>query len=86
MNRSRLLYALLLALALPLLAPAALAQRSDLPDFIFDPTYYSRRDFEKKADMDGNEVAITAFNYGLLGGVGEVRGNWPKGSRDFYVG
>ena len=36
--------------------------------------------------MNGNEVAITFFNYGLLAGVGEIRGNWPKGSNDFYVG
>jgi hypothetical protein len=68
------------------LAPAALAQRADLPDFIFDDAYLSRRDYEKKVIMDGNEVAITAFNFGLLGGVGEIRGNWPKGSDDFYIG
>ena len=79
--------ALLAPAALTLLAPGLHAQgRGDLPDFVFDPEYYSRRDYEKKAIMDGNEVAITAFNYGLLGGVGEVRGNWPRGSNSFYVG
>ena len=87
MNRSRFHKLLWLLLCGLFLAPAVLAQgRGDLPDFIFDPAYTSRRDFEKKAIMDGNEVAITAFNYGLLGGVGEVRGNWPKGSNDFYIG
>lgn len=80
-------FAWCVALGVLVLAPAAHAQgRGDLPEFIFDPSYYSRRDYEKKATVDGNEVAITAFNYGLLGGVGEVRGNWPKGSQDFYVG
>ena len=78
---------LLLGLAAYLAAPGASAQTRDaLPPFIFDPSYLSSRSFEKKALMDGNEVAITYFNYGLLGGVGEVRGNWPKGSDDFYVG
>lgn len=66
--------------------PALAQRRSDLPAFLFDPQYRSSRTYEKKAVMDGNEVAITFFNYGLLGGTGEVRGNWPKGSDDFYVG
>ncbi|MEP0547792.1 MAG: hypothetical protein ABJF88_12735 [Rhodothermales bacterium] len=60
--------------------------RYGLPSFLFDPSYYSSRIYEKKAVMDGNEVALTFFNYGLLGGVGEIRGNWPKGSEDFYIG
>ncbi len=81
----RLLGAALLVAALA--APAATAQtRDDIPSFLLDPSLRSRRDFEKKATLDGNEVAITSFNTGLLAGVGEVRGNWPKGSKDFYVG
>ncbi|MEM1041102.1 MAG: T9SS type A sorting domain-containing protein [Bacteroidota bacterium] len=44
------------------------------------------RDAERKTLIDANRVAITHFNYGLGGGVGEVRGNWPKGSDDFYLG
>ncbi len=77
----------LVALAAVVATPGATAQSRDLlPPFVFDPSYYSSRTFEKKALMDGNEVAITFFNYGLLGGIGEVRGNWPKGSDDFYVG
>ena len=85
---SRIACALLgVALAASVFAPEAAAQeRDDIPSFLLDPAYYSSRTFEKKALMDGNEVAITFFNYGLLGGVGEVRGNWPKGSDDFYVG
>ncbi len=84
----RLLASALLALLLSAaFLPRAEAQtRADLPPFIFDSDYYSSRVNEKKAIHDGNEVAITFFNYGLLGGTGEVRGNWPKGSEDFYVG
>ena len=76
-----------LPLAMAAWAPEATAQtRDDLPDFLFDPSYYSSKVYEKKADMDGNEVRITVFNYGLLAGVGEVRGEWPKGSNNNYVG
>ncbi len=68
-------------------APSAQAQSRDgIPSFLLNPALFSSRDFEKKATLDGNEVAITTFNTGLLAGVGEVRGNWPKGSNDFYVG
>jgi len=74
-------------LATLMAVPSSMAQQRDnLPPFILDPAYLSNRNFEKKALMDGNEVAITFFNYGLLAGVGEIRGNWPKGSDDFYVG
>lgn len=77
----------LVVLATGLLPQLAHAQRRDqLPPFLLDPSYFSRREAEKKAVLDGNEVAITFFNYGLLAGTGEVRGNWPKGSDDFYVG
>ncbi|MEM1043225.1 MAG: hypothetical protein AAGI91_11420 [Bacteroidota bacterium] len=79
--------ALLLAAAAFALALPALAQdREDLPAFLFDPSFYGNRTFEKSAEMDGNEVALTFFNYGLLGGTGEIRGNWPKGSQNFYIG
>jgi len=79
-----LLAALLAAAAL---APSASAQgRDNLPAFLLDRAYWSNRAYEKKAIMDGNEVGITFFNYGLLAGVGELRGNWPLGSDNFYVG
>lgn len=59
--------------------PNATAQtRADLPSWLFDPTYFGRRDYVKNAVMDGNEVAITVFNTGLLGGIGQVRGTWPR--------
>ncbi len=41
---------------------------------------------ERKTILAANRVGLTVFNYGLSGGVGEVRGNWPAGSDDFYVG
>ena len=78
--------ALVLAATFAAAIPAEAQGRYGLPDFLFDPSYYSSRINEKKAVMDGNEIALTFFNYGLLGGVGEVRGNWPKGSEDFYIG
>jgi hypothetical protein len=78
--------ALVLAATLVTALPAEAQGRYGLPDFLFDPAYYSSRTFEKSALMDGNEVALTFFNTGLLGGLGEVRGNWPQGSDDFYIG
>jgi hypothetical protein len=70
--------ALLLA-ALAVGAPCASAQE-ELRDERGDP------EAERKTILDGNRVAVTVFNYGLSGGVGEVRGNWPRGSNDFYLG
>ncbi len=65
---------------------AASQDRSSLPQFLFDSQFQGSRDNEKKNIHDGNQIAITFFNTGLLAGVGETRGNWPKGSRDFYIG
>jgi hypothetical protein len=75
---------LLSALLLPALAQAQ--DRSALPDFLFQSQYWGSRDNEKKNIHDGNQIAISFFNTGLWAGVGETRGNWPKGSRDFYIG
>lgn len=79
-----------LAAAAILPTPATAQTRQDLPAWLLNPSYFSRRDYEKKAVMDGNEVAITVFNTGLLGGVGEVRGTWPRsaatGQETNYVG
>lgn len=78
-------------LLVPLADPATAQQRreptrADLPPFLFDPAYYSSRVHEKKAIMDGNDVAMTFFNSGLLGGLGELRANWPKGAQETYIG
>ncbi len=83
---TRTLPLLLVAVAFALSLPAQAQGRYDLPDFLFDPSYYSSRIYEKKAVMDGNEVALTFFNYGLLGGLGEIRGNWPQGESNSYIG
>jgi hypothetical protein len=94
---SRLAFRLPTRLALAAVLIAALAvqdasgqapepNRDDLPAFLFDPAYYSSRSDEKKAVMDGNDIAFTFFNTGLLGGLGEVRANWPKGVPETYIG
>lgn len=62
------------------------AQQVAIPDFLKNPEYRGKRTNEKKNVHNGNRIAITFFNYGLLAGVGEVRGNWPQGTRDTYVG
>lgn len=85
MMRYRILF-LLAAFALAAASGASAQSRAELPEFLLNPEYRSSRTNEKKAVHDGNRVAITFFNYGLFGGTGEVRGNWPKGSDDFYVG
>jgi hypothetical protein len=60
----------------------------DIPEFLRLPQYRSDRGYAKKNVHDGNQVAITFFNYGLLGGLGEVRGEWPRGRGEagYYVG
>ncbi len=62
------------------------AQQASIPEFLRDPQYRSSRNFEKSSTSDGNRVLITFFNTGLLGGVGEARGEWPRGSDVNYVG
>lgn len=89
MRSLRLLLPCLVVLALA--APVAAqtqeqVPREDLPAFLFDPSYYGNRTFEKKAIMDGNDVRMTFFNNGLLGGLGEIRSVWPAGSPNSYIG
>ena len=72
--RLALVVSVLAALALPAAAQSSLrAERGS-------------RAAERKALLDANRVALTVFNTGLPGGVGEIRGNWPLGSSDFYLG
>jgi hypothetical protein len=60
----------------------------EIPEFLRLPDYRSDRGYTKKNVHDGNQVAITFYNYGLLGGIGEVRGEWPRGRGEagYYVG
>ena len=60
--------------------------QNTIPDFLRDPQYRSSRTYEKDATSDGNRVNITFANTGLLGGVGKVRGEWPRGSDVSYIG
>lgn len=62
------------------------AQQSSIPEFLRNPQYRSSRNFEKSSTSDGNRVLITFFNNGLLGGIGEARGEWPRGSDVNYIG
>lgn len=34
----------------------------------------------------GNKVSTVFYNYGLVGNVGEVTGEWPQGTGNYYVG
>ena len=36
--------------------------------------------------MSGNLVRTTFYNYGLVGNIGEISGEWPIGTGDEYVG
>lgn len=62
------------------------ATAQNVPDFLKDPQYRSSREYRKSAESDGNRVWITFHNTGLLGGVGEIRGQWPRGSDVNYIG
>lgn len=88
-NASQPLKGVVFLLLAWLVLPSGIVQGQDrtaLPDFLFQSQYWGSRDNEKKNIHDGNQIAITFFNTGLWAGVGETRGNWPKGSRDFYIG
>jgi hypothetical protein len=63
-------------------------QIREIPEFLRLPQYRSDRGYAKSNVHDGNQVAITFFNYGLLGGLGEIRGEWPRGRGEagYYVG
>jgi len=61
-------------------------QAQNVPEFLKDPQYRSSREYRKSAESDGNRVWITFHNTGLLGGVGEIRGEWPRGSDVNYIG
>ena len=76
MRRIIVLAGLLLSLAAALPAQAQYVPRDER----------GSRAAERKAVMDANRVGITQINYGLGGGIGEIRGWWPIGSDDFYLG
>lgn len=88
---------LLIAVLLPRTASAQYQERyeyrqnnqvREIPEFLRDDRYRSERANSKKNVHDGNQVSITFFNYGLLGGQGEIRGEWPRGRGEagYYVG
>lgn len=62
------------------------AEAQQVPEFLKDPQYRSSREYRKSAEADGNRVWITFENTGYLAGVGEIRGQWPRGSGVNYIG
>ncbi|MAO64560.1 MAG: hypothetical protein CL666_06145 [Balneola sp.] len=62
------------------------AEAQQVPQFLQDPQYRSSREYRKSAEADGNRVWITFENTGYLAGVGEIRGQWPRGSEVNYIG
>lgn len=77
---------LLLVVILFAFSIQAMAQVQDIPDFLKNPQYRSSQIYQKKANSDGNRIWITVHNTGLLGGIGEIRGQWPRGSGVNYIG
>ncbi len=70
---------LLLAAACLSLAASALAQ-SRVEDYKGNALYRARN------VMSGNLVRTTFYNYGLVGNIGEISGEWPIGTGNEYVG
>jgi hypothetical protein len=76
----------ILAAFITLFIIQGVAEAQQVPDFLKDPRYRSSREYRKSAESDGNRVWITFHNTGLLGGFGEIRGQWPRGSNVNYIG
>ncbi len=79
-------FRLLVSIGVTFLLSSAVVAQTTIPQFLKDAQYRSNRTFEKNSTSSGNRVNITFFNTGLLGGVGEVRGEWPRGSDVNYIG
>ena len=66
--------------ALALLATTAVAQVDSMLNYRGNPLYRA------KNVMSGNLVRSTYYNYGLVGNIGEISGEWPIGTGNEYVG
>lgn len=64
----------------------SLAFQTEIPAFLKNPTYRSDQSYRKSFNTPGNRVNITFHNYGLLAGAGVIRGEWPAGSQNNYIG
>lgn len=76
----------LIAVFAVLILAQSYAEAQQVPEFLKDPQYRSSREYRKSAEADGNRVWITFENTGYLAGVGEIRGQWPRGSEVNYIG
>lgn len=70
----------LLGLCLMLLATQAFAQVDSMLNYRGNTLYRA------KNIMSGNLVRTTFYNYGLVGNIGEISGEWPIGTGNEYVG
>lgn len=87
MNAKRIIqYALILVLGLLASSEVAMAFQTEIPAFLKNPTYRSDQSYRKSFNTPGNRVNITFHNYGLLAGAGVIRGEWPAGSQNNYIG
>ncbi|MDK9700510.1 MAG: hypothetical protein OEM52_10240 [bacterium] len=48
--------------------------------------YKGDRLYRYKAYHNGNKVSTVFYNYGLIGNLGELSGEWPQGTGDEYIG
>ncbi|MBK6765037.1 MAG: hypothetical protein IPG71_01645 [bacterium] len=71
---------ILIAAALGAFAALAYGQAEDMKQFKGDPLNRA------KNYMSGNLVQTVFYNYGLVGNIGEISGEWPIGTGNEYVG
>jgi hypothetical protein len=75
--RRVLFISFLLLLASYLLSPCLYAQITE---------YKGDKIYRCKNYMSGNKVRTVFYNYGLVGDIGEISGEWPIGTGNEYVG
>lgn len=63
-----------------------MAFQTVIPQFLKDVTYRSDERYRKSFNTPGNRVNITFHNTGLLAGASAIRGEWPAGSQNNYIG
>lgn len=75
--RRLLFFSLLLLFAIYLFSPCVSAQET---------SYKGDKNNRCSNHMSGNKVRTIFYNYGLVGDIGEISGEWPIGTGNEYVG